>query len=269
MNEKRYYDFHWQQRGGRTAENPHFAEKTRSILDMIPQDVLTIADIGCGDGAITNVLAQRYQVIAVDISEEALKHISSKAFPTVASADCIPLPDESVDLVLSSEMLEHLPDKIFDKACREIKRVSKKYIMITVPNKEKLRRCFTKCNACRFEFHISCHLRSFNLTSIARYFTCCVVKHYAFCGSLKPKSFDIISYFENKLANSYFSVSSMPILCPSCGKVLSFPFQRNFAQKLTALLLESSQLVLNSLLKRKPEPYWLVVLLEKDEGLRI
>ena len=54
MSEKDYYDFHWRQRGGKTAENPYIAEKLKIILDIIPQAVKTTVDIGCGDGAITN-----------------------------------------------------------------------------------------------------------------------------------------------------------------------------------------------------------------------
>lgn len=77
-------------------------------------------DVGCGDGAITNVLSEKYDVIGIDFSRVALKHLSSKASPVLGSADYLPFKDKTADIVLSSELLEHLPDEIFLKAISEI-----------------------------------------------------------------------------------------------------------------------------------------------------
>jgi len=256
-----YYDFQWQQTGGK--EHPYIAEKTKIILDIIPSDVRTIADIGCGDGAITNVLAERYTITGVDLSQEAIRHLSTKVLPVVSNANNLPFEDRYADMVFSSELLEHLPDKVFLKAISEIKRISKKYILITVPNKEKLRKRFTKCNTCGFEFHIYRHLSSFNLRKLSQYFDGYAIKFSTVCGALDEKSFNIISYLKNKLANSYFFVTSVPILCPKCKTVLNFLFKRNFAQKLINFSLVKLQNMLNLLLNRKPEPDWLIVLFEK------
>jgi len=261
MTDKRYYDFHWQQTGG--EEHPYIAEKTKIILDIVPQDVRTIIDIGCGDGAITNALSESYPVVGGDISQEGLKNLSAKAQPTVSSTDYLPFKDECADLVLSSELLEHLPEDVFVKAIPEIKRISRKYILITVPNNEKLRKRYTKCNACGFEFHIYRHLRSFNLNKLARYFDDYTISYSTFCGAPDNKSFDIISYLRNKIANSYFFVDTVLILCPNCGNVTS-PFRANLALRLIGHSLFILQNALNLLLNRKPEPDWLVVLFEKD-----
>ena len=261
MDDKRYYDFHWQQTGGK--EHPYIAEKTRIILDIIPQDVRTIIDIGCGDGAITNVLAEGYTVIGGDISQDGLKNLSARAQPMVSSADCLPFKDKCAELVLSSELLEHLPDDVFTKAISEIKRISRKYILITVPNNEKLRKRYTKCNTCGFEFHIYRHLRSFNLDKLARYFDGYTIRYSTLCGAPDEQSFDIISYLRNRLAKSYFFVDTVSILCPSCGETTS-PFRANLTYRLVGFSLFMLQNFLNLLLNRKPESDWLVALFEKD-----
>lgn len=121
MDDRRYYDFQWQQTGGK--EHPYIADKTKIILDIIPQDVRTIIDIGCGDGAITNVLAERYRVIGGDVSQEGLKNLSVKAEPMVSSAQSLPFKDKCIDLVLSSELLEHLPEDVFLGTIFEIKLI--------------------------------------------------------------------------------------------------------------------------------------------------
>jgi SAM-dependent methyltransferase len=256
-----YYDFHWQQKGGKLAKDLYIAEKTKIILDIAPQGCITVVDVGCGDGAITNVLAKKYEVIGVDLSRIALGHL--KASPMIAGADNLPFRDKIADMVFSSELLEHLPSKAFLKAISEMKRTSKKHILISVPNNEKLRKRYTKCNFCGFEFHIYGHLRSFSLNKLANYLDDYEIKYFTTCGALDEKSFDTIIYLKNKLANSYFSVSTASILCPSCGNILIFPFKRNPLQRLVSAFLTMLQRTLNLFLNRKPEPDWLLVLFER------
>lgn len=122
MNEKYYYDFQWQQTEGK--EHPYIAEKAKVILDVIPQDVRTIIDVGCGDWTITNVLAKEYKVVGGDLSQEGLKHLSANASPVVSNAACLPFKDNCADMIFSSELLEHLPDEVFLKAISEMKRIS-------------------------------------------------------------------------------------------------------------------------------------------------
>lgn len=262
MDDKSYYDFHWKQTGGK--EHPYVAEKTKIILDIIPQDVRTVIDIGCGDGSITNVLTERYTVVGGDISQEGLKNLSAKAQPTICSADYLPFKDKCADLVLSSELLEHLPNSVFLRTISEIKRITGKYILVTVPNNENLRKRYTKCNACGFEFHIYRHLRSFNLNKLARYFDGYIIRCSTLCGAPDNKSFDMISYLRNKLANSYFFVDTVLILCPNCGETTS-PFRANLTCRLIGFSLLVLQNILSLSLNRKPELDWLVALFKKSE----
>ena len=220
-------------------------------------------DVACGDGAITNVLAEKYEVIGIDLSQVAVNYLCLKTLPTLGSTDYLPFKDKSADLVLSSELLEHLPNEVFLKTISEIKRISKKYILISVPNEEKLRKRYTRCNLCSFEFHINGHRRAFNLGKLAGFFNGYTVRYSTVCGALEERSFDMIYYFKNRLANSYYPVSTVSILCPNCGNVLRFRLRRNPLQKLVSFSLTMLQYILNSLLNRNPMPHWLLVLFEK------
>ncbi len=261
MDYSSYYDFQWQQTGGK--QHPYVAEKTNIILDIIPPDVRTIIDVGCGDGTITNVLAERYSTAGIDTSREGLKNLSKKAQPVFGSADCLPFKSNCVDLSLSSELLEHLPEEVFLGAISEMKRISRKHILITVPNNEHLRRRYAKCMACGFEFHVYCHLRTFNLNKLERYFSGYTIAHSSLCGAPDEKSFDLIYYLRNRLANQY-CIDTISTLCPHCGTVIS-PLKSNLPQRLVGHSLFLLQNWLNVLLLRKPEPDWLVVLLEKTQ----
>lgn len=76
-----------------------------------------IADLGCGDGSTLWALERagclRDQTYAVDLSPDRVAAVRA-ALPRVegivADATRVPLPDESVDGVICSQVIEHLPD---------------------------------------------------------------------------------------------------------------------------------------------------------------
>jgi len=87
----------------------------------------SIADLGCGDGAVLAALAKQqllHSAFAVDISPErvaAAKQTVPDAIAVVASASATGLPDASVDGIVCSQVIEHMPDH--DKVATEIARI--------------------------------------------------------------------------------------------------------------------------------------------------
>jgi len=102
-----------------------------------------VLDIACGEGYGSQLLATvARKVTGVDISAEAIAHAARKyvrpniAF-AVGSCACIPLPDASVDLVVSFETIEH-HDQHLDMM-REIRRVlhANGVLIISSPDKHE------------------------------------------------------------------------------------------------------------------------------------
>jgi ubiquinone/menaquinone biosynthesis C-methylase UbiE len=98
----------------------------------------SILDVGCGEGITLsklkeNKIGRRYE--GIDYSKEAVK-IANKNYPNlhILEGDIYKLKykDNSFDLVICSEVLEHLEDP--QKALRELMRVSRRYILLSVPN---------------------------------------------------------------------------------------------------------------------------------------
>ncbi len=103
----------------------------------------TVADIGCEEGHLSARLAGRCkQLYCIDIDSGALAHArtalgaaaSRNAYFIACDAANIGLPDNSVDVCLASEVLEHLPKP--GDGMAELVRITRPggRIVISVPN---------------------------------------------------------------------------------------------------------------------------------------
>lgn len=115
-------------------------QQHQSFLNYIkPGD--RVLDAGCGDGALAFLLAAHgAHVVGCDISSPNVVQCKEKQNQTnlsnleflEADLENLPFPDSSFDLVVSSHVLEHLPD--FNRGLRELLRVSKKRVIFAVPS---------------------------------------------------------------------------------------------------------------------------------------
>jgi len=98
----------------------------------------SVLDAGCGEGFTLSHFEEKNigkNLEGVDFLSTAIK-IGKKLHPKLAlkQGDIYKLPykDSQFDLVLCTEVLEHLENP--EKALKELKRVTKKYIILSVPN---------------------------------------------------------------------------------------------------------------------------------------
>ena len=156
------------------AEQEYFSQKSlwkppvaeqvavaEDLIAMIPEDVTTILDAGCGNGAVTNLLSSRWNVVGCDFSYAALNSVQAPTF--VANLATTPLKDNSFDLVLLSDVLEHIPDELYKQVLVEISRIATKYILIAVPHMEILDAASVICPNCGNEYHAHHHKRSYTI----------------------------------------------------------------------------------------------------------
>lgn len=144
--------------------------RIKATINLIPNNVESLLEVGCGDGRILNRLKGKYEKICgLDISYNALEHV--KTSKVQGSLENLPFLDNSFDILICCEVLEHLPYPIYKKAIKELERVSKKYIIISVPNKENLGSRMVKCPKCGCSSHEWRHLRSFNKEKLKNLFT--------------------------------------------------------------------------------------------------
>ena len=77
------------------VDDPYYRAKVRLVRGMIPDDVRSILDVACGNGAITNLLKD-YWTVGGDRSLTALRYVTGRAVQL--SADSLPFPDRAFDL---------------------------------------------------------------------------------------------------------------------------------------------------------------------------
>ncbi len=105
------------------------------IKPLKPESVL---DAGCGEGFSLNKLRENNigkKLEGIENSKTAIaisKKINSKLNIRLGSVYSLPYEDNSFDLVICTEVLEHLDNP--EKGLFQVMRVSKKYIIFSVPN---------------------------------------------------------------------------------------------------------------------------------------
>ncbi len=97
----------------------------------------SILDIGCAKGFLLNdfkELMPNCTIAGVDVSEYAIENAMSSVKPVlkIASAEKLPYPDNSFDLVISINSIHNLPIDRLKTALKEVQRVSRSHSYITV-----------------------------------------------------------------------------------------------------------------------------------------
>ena len=111
------------------------AERMRDRYHL--PDTAAILDIGCAKGFLLHdfkELMPQCTVAGVDVSEYAIENAvpSVKPFLKIASAEKLPYPDKSFDLVISINSIHNLPLERLKTALKEIQRVCKGNSYITI-----------------------------------------------------------------------------------------------------------------------------------------
>ncbi len=139
-------------------------EKFAGANAHIPADVRSILDVGCGRGDFLNYVSDGYLKVGVDMCAAPLSCLNSPV--AVCNIDRLPFSDNQFDLVTCFEVVEHLQYTEFCNILLELERVSRKYIIISVPNQESLQQSLVCCPKCCCLFNPSWHVRSFNESSL-------------------------------------------------------------------------------------------------------
>lgn len=145
-------------------------------INFVPEDIKNLSgflhgkilDFGCGSGAFVEYLRTRdYESFGIEINRPAIQNAIKaelNSFITLYNGD-LPLPfkDNEFDFITAIEVIEHVSD--YEKIIKELSRVSKIGLMITVPDMSAIPRCFPQ-NVVPWHLLESTHINFFNQQSL-------------------------------------------------------------------------------------------------------
>lgn len=190
--------------------------KARLFAALVPAACRTILDAGGGTGWTTIELRNRCNVVTLDSSAESLRHAPGAT--RLASVDALPYTDHSFDMVISSQVLEHLPSDVLARTLSEMMRVAKDYLLVSVPYREALNAKFMRCTFCQHAFHPDYHVRTFTEEDLVRLFPQWIMAEWHVFGPLNA-----YAGVRNDLRARATNICPLPAapsttLCPRCGK---------------------------------------------------
>ncbi|MBN1348405.1 class I SAM-dependent methyltransferase [candidate division KSB1 bacterium] len=175
MDQKKYYESVAQELNLWSLDkrqNRYFQDMIRydNILKLIPRQRLTILDLGCGDGYLSYLMAQKgHRVTSLDLSQARLdkfRQIAEDFGITQKTGDIkhTGIDEQTFDLIVSSEVLEHIEG--YEEAIIEAYRLLKPggLFIVSVPHDEPLKQFI--CPHCLKSFYRDGHVNRFNRVNL-------------------------------------------------------------------------------------------------------
>jgi SAM-dependent methyltransferase len=133
----------------------------------------TLLNIGCGDGYLERRAVEKgWAVISVDPDPPSVARLKDLGIEArCGGVEALPLEQESVDVVISTEVFEHLSEEVFETGLNEIRRVLKSggLLIGTVPYRENLSQNEVFCPECKKRFHRWGHQQTFDEARLASF----------------------------------------------------------------------------------------------------
>ena len=252
MHEKTKYCRQFYEQATIAEENVGAAERVPVTLGMLPNGIRSVLDLGCGDGTLLSFMDAALFKVGLDISHSVLRFVK-KGHPILASSEALPFKQAAFDLVMCTEVLEHLPPPVFEATIDEIQKVTKKYILISVPFNEDLARKQACCPNCNHIFHIHLHLRSFDLPRLKRMFDNYDLKKCRFSGPPEKSIPSWVLKIRRHFGHRWEWDSNA--ICPKCG-------HRNFKRPKRTIISVVTSILANMIGKKHPK--WISVLYERQ-----
>lgn len=132
-----------------------------------------VLNIGVGSGALERIAAAKaVEIWALDPSARAIGRLRDELGlgdrAQTGYSQNMPFPDGHFDVVVMSEVLEHLETDVLDRTLPEVRRVLRSggRFIGTVPANERLQNSEVVCPQCQHHFHRWGHRSSFNAAAM-------------------------------------------------------------------------------------------------------
>ena len=239
----------------------HEHERLSDLMRIVPRGHSSLLDAGARDGRISVLLAPFFKTVtALDLEKPDV--CTENITAVQGDVTHLDFPDNSFDVVLCTEVLEHIPPESLRKACGEIIRAAGHCVAIGVPYDQDLRVAKTTCRSCGRTNSPHGHQGVFDEDRLKGLCGMMNHAHTSFVGKMKSRTSFLAAFLMN-LAGSPWGTYGEDRRCLHCGGALLGPPHRSFLQKVCsglAVCLDAAQSRFAS-----PRPGWMHMVFTKKE----
>jgi hypothetical protein len=195
--------------------------RTRDLIDLAGCDTGRALDAGTWDGHLALRLADRYDaVVAMDLRPPALSHPRVRVIKGDITA--MPFEDDAFDLVMCTEVLEHVPPDRLERACSELARVTRRHLVVGVPYRQDLRLGRTACADCGVLNPPWGHVNSFDRDRLLSLFPGLRPRQMSLMGRVDGRT-NALAVAVTDLAGNPYGTYSQEQPCLACDRPLVRP----------------------------------------------
>jgi ubiquinone/menaquinone biosynthesis C-methylase UbiE len=203
--------------------------RVAKLMGLIPHKGANALDAGARDGFLSVKLADYFDTVtAIDLELPNIAH--ERVRPQIGDMTQLEFKDNAFDLVLCAEVLEHIPTALLAKACHELSRVAKEYLIIGVPYNQDLRMARTTCYSCHQTNPPWGHVNKFDAALLKNLFQDMEIEKTEYIGTSTARTNALSTLLMDWAGNPY-GTYSQDEACVHCNKKLQLPPERNLMQK--------------------------------------
>jgi glycosyltransferase involved in cell wall biosynthesis len=236
-------------------------ERIQDLMASLPKGYRSALDIGARDGYISNLLTQEFaEVTALDLE---MPEVSNPKVTTVrGDITKLDYPDNAFDVVVCTEVLEHIPPHLLEQACRETSRVAKHAVLVGVPYKQDRRLGATYCVFCGKPNPRWGHVNDFDEARLKGLFSGLTPIRTSFVGRIKERT-NVVSTYLMLKARNVWGTYEQDEACIHCGNQLIQPRGRTVFEGVCARM--ASMLNYGQSLFTPWRPIWIHMVFRKDD----
>lgn len=227
-------------------------QRTADVERLLSQVSGGVAiDVGARDGHFSKVLTRYFDsVVALDLEKPQVQHPRVRG--VAGDVTCLDLPTGAFDLVLCTEVLEHIDPKALTSACSELARVSRGHLLIGVPFKQDIRIGRTTCTGCGTVNPPWGHVNTFDEPRLLSLFPTMNLVEVSYVGVEASSTNELSAYLMNLAGNPY-GTYGQDEPCIGCGAAISEAPSRSLLQKACTKAAHLARRVTEPLAPRHPK----------------